>query len=305
MGEGSRTGQTTEDPLPPYTSGANSVPTVHESNGDPAPASATNQENAVPMLDVHAPHAALRTWRDFSIHIAAIAVGLLIAIGLEQTVEYFHHRHQVAQTREALRVEREQNHLRMADQVTEFRARVPIIQTNLAVFHYLRLHPGAAEKDLPGKVNWHNLGAPFIDYVWQTAQQTGVAAFMNQSEVRRNSELYRRLKICTDSYEAFRVANTEARAYTVDDADLSHLTPIQIEEQIRLTRTMLNRLYRHGSDLRNLSIGNPDFVPVPSVEEIGSIVHESAQERRDLEESMKRLHSVDDLPESFPSDEKR
>ena len=128
---------------------------------------------------------------------------------------------------------------------------------------------------------------------------------MVQSEVRRNSELYGRLKICTDSYAAFRVANTEARAYTVDDADLSHLTPIQIEEQIRLTRTMLNRLYRHGSDLRNLSISNPDFVPAPSVEELGSIVHESAQERRDLEESMKRLHSVDDLPESFPSDEKR
>jgi hypothetical protein len=31
----------------------------------------------------------VRTWKDFFIHIAAIAVGLLIAIGLEQTVEYF------------------------------------------------------------------------------------------------------------------------------------------------------------------------------------------------------------------------
>ncbi len=41
------------------------------------------------MLDVHAPHDAVRTWKDFFIHIAAIAVGLLIAIGLEQTVEYF------------------------------------------------------------------------------------------------------------------------------------------------------------------------------------------------------------------------
>jgi hypothetical protein len=128
---------------------------------------------------------------------------------------------------------------------------------------------------------------------------------MDQSEVRRNFELYRRLNICTESYAAFRVANTEARAYTVDDADLSHLTPIQIEEQIRLTKIMLNRLYRHGSDLRNLSVTNPDFVPAPSVEEIGSIVHESAQERRDLEENMKRLHSMDDLTESFRSDEKR
>jgi hypothetical protein len=117
---------------------------------------------------------------------------------------------------------------------------------------------------------------------------------MSQGEVRRNSELYRRLRIWTDSYAAFRVANTEVRAYTVDDADLSHLTPIQIEEQIR-----------YGSDLRNLSISNPDFVPAPSVEEIGNIVHESAQERRDQEENMKRLHSMHDLPESFPSDEKR
>lgn len=257
------------------------------------------------MLDVHAPHQAVRTWKDFFVHIAAIAVGLLIAIGLEQTVEYVHHRHQVAETRLALRVEREQNHLRLADQVAEFRVRVPIIQTNLAVFHYLRLHPGTAEKDLPGKVNWHNLDVPFIDYVWQTAQQTGVTALMDQSEVRRNSELYRRLKICTESYAAFRVANTDARAYTVDDADLAHLTPIQIEEQIRLTRIMLNRLYRHGSDLRNLSFANPDFVPALSVEEIGSIVHESAQERRDVEESMKRLHSLDDLPGSVPADEKR
>lgn len=261
-------------------------------------------EISAPMLDVHPPHESVRTWKDFLIHIATIAVGLLIALGLEQTVEYFHHRHQVSETREALRVEREQNHLRLADQLTEFRVRVPIIQTNLAVFHYLRLHPGTAEKELPGKVNWHNFGSPFFDYVWQTAQQTGVTAFMSQGEVRRNSELYRRLRICTDSYAAFRVANTEARAYTVDDADLSHLTPIQIEEQIRLTRILLNRLYRYGSDLRNLSIANPDFVPAPSVEEIGNIVHESAQVRRDQEENMKRLHSLDDLPESFPSDEK-
>jgi hypothetical protein len=124
-------------------------------------------------------------------------------------------------------------------------------------------------------------------------------------EVRRNAELYRRLRTCTESYAAFRVAISEARAYTVDDADLSHLTPGQIEEQIRLTRTLLNRLYRYGSDLRSLSLSNPDFAPAPSGDEIGGIVHESAQERRDMEESVKRLQSIDNLPESFPSDDKR
>jgi hypothetical protein len=46
------------------------------------------------MLDIHPPHAPTHTWRDFLIHIATIVIGLLIAIGLEQTVESLHHRHQ-------------------------------------------------------------------------------------------------------------------------------------------------------------------------------------------------------------------
>ena len=54
------------------------------------------------MLDVHPPHASPLTWRDFLLHIASITVGLLIAIGLEQRVEYFHHRQQVSETRRAL-----------------------------------------------------------------------------------------------------------------------------------------------------------------------------------------------------------
>ena len=42
------------------------------------------------MLDVHPPHQPTHTWRDFFIHIATICVGLLIAVGLEQTVEAIH-----------------------------------------------------------------------------------------------------------------------------------------------------------------------------------------------------------------------
>jgi hypothetical protein len=43
------------------------------------------------MLDVHPPHESAHTWKDFWLHIATIVVGLLIAIGLEQTVEAIHH----------------------------------------------------------------------------------------------------------------------------------------------------------------------------------------------------------------------
>lgn len=45
------------------------------------------------MLDFHPPHESVHTLKSFLIHIATIVIGLLIAIGLEQTVERFHHRH--------------------------------------------------------------------------------------------------------------------------------------------------------------------------------------------------------------------
>jgi hypothetical protein len=61
------------------------------------------------MLDVHPAHHAATTWRDFFIHIITIVIGLLIAVALEQTVEFFHHRHQRHQLQEDLHNEAEQN----------------------------------------------------------------------------------------------------------------------------------------------------------------------------------------------------
>ena len=61
------------------------------------------------MLDVHPPHHSPNTLRDFFLHIATICVGLLIAIGLEQSVEAIHHRHQRHQLQEDLHNEAGQN----------------------------------------------------------------------------------------------------------------------------------------------------------------------------------------------------
>jgi hypothetical protein len=67
--------------------------------GEPGPV----QEIPVPMLDVHTPHETTRTWKDFFIHVAIITIGLLIAIGLEQTVELVHHRHLNQQLEQQMR----------------------------------------------------------------------------------------------------------------------------------------------------------------------------------------------------------
>jgi hypothetical protein len=61
------------------------------------------------MLDVHPPHSPTHTWKDFFIHIATICVGLLIAIGLEQSVELLHQRHERHLLTEAMQGEARKN----------------------------------------------------------------------------------------------------------------------------------------------------------------------------------------------------
>ena len=235
------------------------------------------------MLDVHPARHAAHSWRDFFIHIATIVIGLCIAVGIEQTVDYFHHRRQLAETREALHKELEQNQITMASLVAEFRTRIKVVHDNLAVFHYLELHPGASLDRLPATVNWHLASAPFTESVWTTAQQDAILGLMPPEEVRERSRMYRDLQTCSDSLAAYRVANSEARAYTVDTVSVSNLSPAQIQEQIRLTRIVLNRLYRFGADLRNLALRYPQFAPAPSTEELAKIVHESPNERLEIE----------------------
>src|SRR5580704_4948634 len=66
-------------------------------------------ETSAPMLDVHAPHESIHTLKGFFVHITTIAIGLLIAIGLEQSVEYIHHRHQLQEARRELLKEVDEN----------------------------------------------------------------------------------------------------------------------------------------------------------------------------------------------------
>src|ERR1700692_2500420 len=80
---------------------------------DPGPVQATPTQAQMasapkehpPMLDIHPAHHAASSWKEFFVHIATIVLGLLIAIGLEQTVEYIHHRHLASEARASIQRE--------------------------------------------------------------------------------------------------------------------------------------------------------------------------------------------------------
>jgi hypothetical protein len=102
------------------------------------------------MLDVHPPTHAAHTWRDFFIHIATIVVGLLIAIGLEQTVEFLHHRHQLQKAREELRDDVAANSRMSAVQLEC----IHHVQAELTADMALLLAHRATNKPLTGKLHF-------------------------------------------------------------------------------------------------------------------------------------------------------
>jgi hypothetical protein len=147
--------------------------------------SLANAEISAPMLDVHAPHHA-NTWRDFFIHIATICVGLLIAVGLEQTVEAVHHHHQRKQLLVSLDHDTRAT-LRDADFAAAERLRrmqwnqVRIEQVQTALASHASLAPAAPQK------------SAFItipaDPTWEAAMASGMIPLFSQSEIAAYSEV--------------------------------------------------------------------------------------------------------------------
>jgi hypothetical protein len=93
------------------------------------------------MIEVHPPHENVHTWRQFLIHIAAITIGLLIAIGLEQTVVYCHHRHQLQEARRELAAELEENHRVLAKNLDAVRKMTADLDADMALLRAAQTSP--------------------------------------------------------------------------------------------------------------------------------------------------------------------
>jgi len=144
------------------------------------------REIAAPMLDVHAPHQSVHTWKDFFVHIATICVGLLIAVGLEQAVEGVHHHHQ----REQLLVSLDHD-TRATLQDADFAAaerlqrmqwiQVRIEQVQSALASHQLLAPATPEKRA-------SMTVP-ADPAWEAARASGMIPLFSQGEIAAYSEV--------------------------------------------------------------------------------------------------------------------
>jgi type II secretory pathway pseudopilin PulG len=180
------------------------------------------------MLDVHPPHSPTHTWRDFLIHIATIVIGLLIAIGLEQTVEAIHHHREVSETREALKAEIGDNRKAFEQEARNWRWETTELQNNLDALEYLRQHPGTPDEKLPGVLFWAHSGVHFSHAAWDAAQSAGVSSLMPREEITEMEAYYRRIEAIAAADRNTWAAINDASRVEFSVSRLSTLTSAQI-----------------------------------------------------------------------------
>jgi hypothetical protein len=158
------------------------------------------------MLDVHTPHESTRTWKDFFIHVAIITIGLLIAIGLEQTVELVHHRHLNQQLEEQMRAVFDSDLQRNIANYKQLSGlRVYLVELRAAID--ARLH-GQSSSQSPSP-NDSRMAVLIINpslAPYEAAKENGSVAWLPSSRIR----LYNRVALARDLTSAARDSWYEA-----------------------------------------------------------------------------------------------
>jgi hypothetical protein len=139
-----------------------------------------------PMLEVHAPHESIHTWKSFFVHIATIVIGLLIAVGLEQAVETIHWHKQVRTARDVLRQE-----LLEANRFYEFRVAVnECVAQRLAQLNNI-VESAAEHANLEpvGDLSLH-IGHLLTDDAWQSERAAQTLVHFSAAERESYGTIY-------------------------------------------------------------------------------------------------------------------
>lgn len=166
------------------------------------------------MIDVHPTHESIHTWKDFLIHMSAICLGLLIAIGLEQTVEWMHHRHQLREARAELQNELDANQRIAQFDLKAIRQLQSELQHDMALLLAHRDHA----QPLPPALPFHADFFALRNAAWLSNQQSGVFSLMPHAELQKDAY----------SFELSQVVMTCAEDWNVDlqiDRAIAHRSP--------------------------------------------------------------------------------
>ena len=140
-------------------------------------------------MDVHAPHHPIMSWKEFLVHMLAITLGLLIAVGIEGLVELHREHKLVKEARQTLHDEILHNVEAMDDALPGIEAEKTAMAENIYFLNRVVEHP----HDQAAQHGTLNAGFAMVglhDTAWKTAQATGALAFMPYDEAQRYADIY-------------------------------------------------------------------------------------------------------------------
>src|SRR5665213_331052 len=201
------------------------------------------------MIDVHVPHGGLHTWKDFWIHLGTITLGLLIAISLEQSVEWVHHLQQRHQLEADLHAEAEKNLAIMDGDYRYCDLEMAFLAANRERVDTMRASHGRTRLAyLPfsdPNASGAGLSAPLAS-VWTTAKESQSVALLPREEARFYDRVYRQHDIYMPASDRHGELGAEMRAFEAQFAatpknpwdpiypDLSRMSAEQLDQESAL-----------------------------------------------------------------------
>lgn len=260
------------------------------------------EEEETPVIDVHAPHGGMHTWKDFWIHLGTITLGLLIAISLEQSVEWVHHLHQRHVLEEQFTAEGEENK-ELAE--IDFRALDDRMEWLLGLqqdIEIMRTTGGKANlpyREMRYRPRGHDLeGAGMVNLgtaVWDAAKGTERFALLPDELADRYTRTYRQVESYRDLSIAMRNAATNQTAFEVKFADsgspltpvLSRMSPTDLAEYEGLVTARFAAARQVKANL--ISFYGANLTPLKGLRGNSAAVSEQEAARRQFPDDFKKM----------------
>lgn len=181
-------------------------------------------------MDIHEPHAA-KTWPEFFIELGTVVIGILIALALEQVVEWAHDRHRASEARETIRAE-------VALNLSSLDGRAstePCVSRRLDEAQALILEASAGKPD-PGPI-WigHPLLLAMVDTRFRAATEGGEIKLLSPAEQANYAAAYSSFLTFLDAEQREQAAWSDLRALEQQAA----MTPVaawQLQSAIQQAR---------------------------------------------------------------------
>ena len=248
------------------------------------------------MIEVHAPHGGIATWRDFWIHLGTIALGLLIALGLEQSVEWTHHLHQRHQLETDLRAEGLQNKdlvekdFRFLDMYMQYELDMKAYVDAMRAHHSrFPLPDKLAQEEAAVNASKGRPSFTISTAAWATAQESEMVALLPRAEAETYSRLYREEELehlefvryleARDTLGNFSSRSLDRRTQTVDYARLSD---DDLKEDSALISAFFNSLRSLKTMLKQFyGANNAVLSGAGSAEEVAQALFDARQTIKD------------------------